>query len=140
MKEKLTKDTEKITHFSSTYRWKKNAQKNGQQEILGCLFLNTNKVSDAEVVERTSDSAVFSAVPDQTAWADHMHPLVQNMCKHLPGMCDYGIRNKSATLYNEAPWSPTSYSCILLVDKQPKTLDIELNESKGIIVSKSMTA
>lgn len=69
-----------------------------------------------------------------------MHPQVQKMCKHLPGMCDYGIRNKSATLCNEAPWNPSSYNCILLVEKQPKTLDIELNQSKGILVSKSMTA
>lgn len=68
----------------------KNVKNKVQQEIWDCLFLNTSKISDTEVVEKVSDSAVFSAVPDRTAWGDHVHSLVQNLCKHLPGMCDYG--------------------------------------------------
>lgn len=99
---------------------KQNAKKKVQQEIGACLFLNTNKISDTEIVEKVSDSAVFSVLADQTAWGDHVHPLVQNLCEHLPRMCDYGwhcTRNKSATLCNEAPLSPTSYDGILLVEK-----------------------
>lgn len=45
----------------------KNVKNKVQQEIWDCLFLNTSKISDTEVVEKVSDSAVFSAVPDRTA-------------------------------------------------------------------------
>lgn len=68
IREKLTKDIEeKGTRSSSTHRRKKNAKNKVQQEIWGCFFLNTNKFSDTEAVKKVSDSAVFSAVPDQTA-------------------------------------------------------------------------
>lgn len=68
IKEKLTKDIEeKGTCCSSIYGRKKNAKNKVQQEIWGCCFLNTNKFSDTEAVKKVSDSAVFSAVPDQTA-------------------------------------------------------------------------
>lgn len=68
IKEKLTKDIEeKGTRSSSTHGRKKNAKNKVQQKIWVCCFLNTNKFSYTEAVKKASDSAVFRAVPDQTA-------------------------------------------------------------------------
>ena len=55
-------------------------------------------------------------------------------------IADPALRNRgSAKSCNEVPLSLTSYDCIMLVDKQTTTLDVELNCSKSIIEYKSMT-